>query len=202
VQRDEDDSVQRRNSHLGLGLGYATTTSVVEEVFGEGSAGSIYVNQRIYKIFGIRLLYGGIYLGSPEETASMETYLKGLDFFGSSFRNFSMTFSYITIGPTVQLHFGERHSVMLAGSWGLYDVKLDLASITAYRLSPKNDRTGFNVGAMYCFWIGDSWGLDARVEYHLINTTDEPDDLYYVFVRGDQDPSFFNVLIGVHIGYR
>jgi hypothetical protein len=197
-----DEPVRRRNSQIGVGFGYATTSSTVEDVFGEGIAGSFYVNQRVFKLLGVRLLYGGISLGAPEEGAKEEIYLTGIDYFGSSFRNVSMTLSYLTIGPSVQFHFGGSHSVLAAAAYGFYDVKLDLASLEAHRLSPRDNRSGLNATVMYAFWIGDSWGLQARLEYHRIDTTNDPDDLYYAFVRGDSDPQFFTILIGAQIGYR
>jgi hypothetical protein len=198
----EEERAQRRDSHIGLGLGFATTTSVVEEVFGEGTDASIYINQRIWKVLGVRGTFGGIYLGSPNPEADLDTYLTGLDFFGSSFNNFSMSFTYLTVGPSVQVHFGESHTVLASAAVGLYDVKMDLASLNATRFSPKNDRTGLNATVQYAFWIGSSWGLNARFDVHQIYTTTDDDDIYHAFVRGDTDPRFVSFLVGVQIGYR
>lgn len=197
-----EESTRRRNSQIGVGFGYAATSSTVEDVFGEGIAGSFYVNQRVFKLLGVRLLYGGISLGAPEAGAEEEVYLAGIDHFGSSFRNVSMTLSYLTIGPSAQFHFGDSHSVLVAATYGFYDVKLDLASLEAHRLRPRDNRSGLNASVMYALWIGDSWGLQARLEFHRIDTKDDPDDLYYAFVRGDSDPQFITILIGAQIGYR
>jgi hypothetical protein len=199
---EEEEQPQRRDSHFGLGLGFATSTSVVHEVFGDGTDASIYVNQRIWKVLGVRGTFGAIALGAPNPEAEFETYLTGFEFFGSSFTNFSLGFTYLTVGPSVQLRFGENHSVLASAAVGFYDVKMDLASLGAHRFTPQNKRRGLNATLQYSYWIGSSWGLNARFDVHQIYTKTEDDDLYHTFVRGDADPRFNSFLIGVHVGYR
>jgi opacity protein-like surface antigen len=199
--KPDSEPVRRRNSHIGVGLGYAGTSSVVHEVFGEGTDALIYVNQRVYRILGLRFSFGAVYLGSTEPAAEMETYLKGLEYFQGSFTNFTMKFWYLTLGPSIQLHFGN-HGLVASGAFVLYDVVLDLASLQARRLSVSNDRTGVNVDLTYAYWIGGSWGLNAQLQWHWIDTTNEADDLYYAFVRGDSDPQFISFLVGIQVGYK
>lgn len=199
---EDEEPARRRNSHIGVGLGFTTSTSVVEEVFGDGTDASIYVHQRVWKILGVRASFGALYLGSPNLEAEWETYVNGIDFFGASFNNFSMSYTYITIGPSLQFHFMDNHSFLASAAYGLYDVKLDLASLEAHRLSVQNDRHGLHATLQYSYWIGDSWGLNARLDVHRIYTTEAEDDLYYHFVRGDSDPRFHSFLVGVHVGYR
>jgi hypothetical protein len=199
---DPEEPVQRRDSHLGLGLGYVGTSSVVGEVFGDGTDAAIYVNQKIYKILGLRASFGSIYLGSTDAAAKEEVYLKGLDFFGSSFTNFTMSFPYITIGPSIQTRFGENHSVLASAAFVFYHVKLDISSLDAHRFAPKNRRYGLNATFMYSFWIGSSWGLNAQLQWYRINTGSAESDLYYTFVREDSDPQFVSFLVGVQLGYR
>jgi hypothetical protein len=55
---------------------------------------------------------------------------------------------------------------------------------------------------MYTYWIGASWGFNAQIQWHWIDTTSDADDLYHVFVRGDSDPQFFSFLVGAQLGYR
>jgi hypothetical protein len=198
----EEEPERHRSSHLGVALGYAGTSSVVGEVFGEGTDALIYVNQKLYKPLGIRASFGSVYLGSTEPAAEWDTYLTGLDFFGSSFTNFTMKFNYISIGPSLQLNLGDRHSFLGSASFVFYSVVLDLSSLGAHRLDVKNSRTGFNADLMYAFWIGDSWGLNFQAQWHWIDTTSAWDDLYNVFVRGDSDPQFVSFLVGVHLGYK
>ena len=202
VAAESEQPVRRRKSHLGFGLGITHTASQVADVFGQGTDASILVNQHLYKGFGARLIVGGIYLGAPEESTKLETYLTGLEFFGSSFRNFSMSFEYIGIGPSFFFQFGERHSLSATVALSHYSVKLDVASLNAQRFKLSNGQWGYNAGVMYGFWIGDSWGLHTRIELSRIYTTTEADDLYYVFVRGDTDPLFVSWLVGVQVGYR
>lgn len=198
----EEEPVQRRDSHLGLGIGYAGTSSVVHEVFGEGADAAIYANQRLWRFLGLRAMFGSIYLGSTEPAAEFETYLKGLEYFGSSFSNFTMKFVYFGIGPSVQLRFLENHSVQVSGSYVWYSVTLDLASLQAQRLAVDDNRRGFNADVMYNYWIGASWGLNAQVQWHWIDTMSDPEDLYHTFVRGHTDPQFVSVLVGIQIGYK
>jgi hypothetical protein len=199
---DAEGNERRRKSQLGLGIGLAGTASQVGDVFGPGTDASLLVNQHVYKGFGVRVLIGGIYLGSPEEEAERETYLTGLGFFGSSFRNFSMSYEYVTFGPSFFYEFGESHSVMAAVTWGLFNVKMDMAALNEQRLKVSNRRYGINAGVVYQYWIGDSWGLNARCELSRVDTKTDADDLYYAFARGDSDPVFVSILIGLQVGYR
>lgn len=199
---ESEQPVQRRKSHLGFGLGITHSTDEVTDVFGQGTDASILVNQHIFKGFGVRVIVGGIYLGAPEESAALETYLTGLEFFGSSFRNFSMSFEYIGIGPSYFFQFGERQSLSASVALSICAVKMEISALNGHLFKLSNRQWGYNAGLMYGFWIGDSWGLHTRIELNRINTTDEPDDLYYKFVRGDQDPLFFSWLIGIQVGYR
>ena len=200
--KPDEEPVQRRDSHIGVGIGYAGTSSVVGEVFGDGTDALLYLNQRIVKFLGLRASFGSIYLGSAEQAAELDTYLTGLEFFGSSFSNFTMKFTYLTIGPSIQFHFLDNHSVLASGSYVLYDVILDLSTLQAQKYDVKNDRRGFNADLMYTYWIGDSWGFNAQFQWHWIDTTSHGDDLYYTFVRGDSDPQFISFLVGAQIGYR
>jgi hypothetical protein len=200
--KPEEEPKRRRASHLGLALGYAGTSSVVGEVFGEGTDALLYVNQRLYKPLGIRASFGSVYLGSAEPAAEWDTYLTGLDFFGASFTNFTMKFNYITVGPSLQLNLFENHSILGSASFVFYSVVMDLSSLNAHRLDVKNSVTGFNADLMYAYWIGDSWGLNFQAQWHWINTTSDWDDLYHIFVRGAQDPQFVSFLIGAHLGYK
>lgn len=198
----EEETRRNRDSHVGLSLGLSSSPDEVTDVFGPGTDALLYVDHRLYKWLGIRGSYGSISLGSANAEAELETYLAALDLFGGSFRNVSLGFDYVTIGPSVRFHFGERHSLMWAVSYAFYTVKVDLASLEAHRLTPKNSRTGFNANAAYGYWIGDSWGLHARFEWHRIGTTTDPDDLYRAFNRGDTNPRFFSFLVGIQLGYR
>jgi hypothetical protein len=200
--KPHEQPVQRRDSHLGVGIGYAGTSSVVHEVFGEGTDALLYVNQRLYRFLGFRASFGSVYLGSTEPAAEWDTYLTGIEFFGASFTNFTMKYTYITIGPSIQLHFGSNHSLLASGSFALYDVVLDLSSLEAHRLDAKNDRSGFNADLMYTYWVGESWGFNAQVQWHWIDTTSHSDDLYYRFVRNDSDPQFISFLVGAQLGYK
>jgi len=200
--KQEEEPVQRRDSHIGIGLGYAGTSSVVHEVFGEGTDAAIYVNQRLWKFLGVRAIFGSVYLGSAEPAAELETYLAGLDYFGSSFNNITMKFTYFGIGPSVQLRFFENHGILLSGSYIWYEVGLDLATLQAHRIEVKNTRGGLCANVMYDYWIGSSWGLNAQVQWHWVNTTSNWDDLYHTFVRGHSDPQFVSFLVGVQVGYR
>ena len=200
--KSDEEPVQRRHSHLGADIGFAGTSSVVHEVFGQGTDALLYINQRIYKNLGIRASFGSVYLGGAEPAAEWETYVAGVEFFGASFTNFTMKFTYVTVGPSIQLNLGANHSFLASGSFVLYDVILDLASLEAHRLDVKDDRTGFNVHLMYTYWIGASWGLNAQIQWHWINTTSHANDLYHVFVRGDSDPQFLSFLVGAQLGYK
>jgi len=200
--KQEKEPVERRDSHLGIGIGYAGTSSVVHEVFGEGTDAAIYMNQRLWRFLGVRAVFGAIYLGAAEPEAEFDTYLKGLEFFGSSFRNITMKFTYIGLGPSIQLRFLDNHSLLLSGSYIWYSVMLDLASLQSHRLEVKNNRHGLNANVMYNYWIGSSWGLNVQAQWHWINTSSDPDDLYHTFVRGHSDPEFVSVFFGVQIGYR
>ena len=200
--KPNEEPVQRRDSHLGVGIGYAGTSSVVHEVFGEGTDALLYINQRIYKTLGIRASFGSVYLGSTEPAAEWDTYLKGIEFFNASFTNFSMKYTYVTVGPSIQFHFGGSHSILASGSVVLYDVILDLSSLEAHRLKVKNDHRGLNADIMYTLWIGESWGFNMQLQWHWIDTTSDPDDLYYNFVREDSDPQFVSFLVGAQLGYK
>jgi hypothetical protein len=199
---EEEEPRQNRDSHVGVSLGLSSSPDEASDVFGSGTDALLYVDHRLYKWLGIRGAYGSISLGSAQPEADAETYLAALDLFGGSFRNVSLSFSYVTIGPSFRFHFGERHSLMGALSFVFYDVKVDLASLEAHRLSPDNSRSGFNANAVYGFWIGDSWGIHARFEWHQIRTTTDPDDLYHVFARGGTNPRFYSFLLGIQLGYR
>jgi hypothetical protein len=202
VAAESEQPVRKRKSHLGFGLGITHTASQLADVFGQGTDASILVNQHLYKGFGARLIIGAVYLGAPEEPAKLETYLTGLEFFGSSFRNFSMSFEYIAIGPSFIYQFGERHSLSASVALSLCSVKLEVAAVSAHRFKVSNGQWGYSGGVMYGFWIGDSWGLHTRIELNRIHTTTEADDLYYAFVRGDTDPLLVSWLVGVQVGYR
>jgi hypothetical protein len=200
--KQEEEPVQRRDSHFGVGIGYAGTSSVVHEVFGEGTDAAIYVNQRLWKFLGARVMFGSVYLGSAEPAAELDTYLTGLDYFRSSFTNITMKFTYLGVGPSVQLRFFENHGILLSGSYIWYDVGLDLATLQAQRIEVNNKRGGLCANVTYDYWIGASWGLNAQVQWHWIDTTSDPEDLYHTFVRGDSDPQFVSFLVGVQLGYR
>jgi hypothetical protein len=200
--KPEEEAQQRRSSHLGVAIGYAGTSSVVGEVFGDGTDALLYVNQKLYKPLGVRASFGSVYLGSAEPSAEWETYLTGLDYFGASFTNFTMKFNYLSLGPSIQVNFGDSHSFLGSASFVFYSVVLDLSSLQAQRLDVSNSQTGFNADLMYAFWIGSSWGLDFQFQWHWIDTGSDWDDLYHVFVRGDSDPQFLSFLVGVHLGYQ
>lgn len=199
--KPEEKRVQRRDSHIGVGLGYAGTSSVVHEVFGEGTDALLYVNQRIYKPLGLRFAFGAVYLGSTEPAAEMETYLVGVEVFKGSFTNFTMKYTYIMLGPSIQVHLGN-HGLLASGSAVFYKVALDLATLQAYRLGLNNDRFGVNADLTYTYWIGESWGLNAQLQWHWIDTSSDTEDIYHIFVRGDSDPQFVSVLVGVQVGYK
>jgi len=201
VLTQKEEPKQQRENYLGLGLGFALTPDEVGKVFGEGTDALIYVDHRLYKVFGLKASFGAISLGASEPDAELETYLAALDLFKGSFRNISMGFTYLTIGPSVRFGFGENHTLMAAVAYVFYDIKIELASLNAHRLTPKNKRNGLNISAGYAYWIGDSWGLNARFEWHRISTGTDWDDLYHAFARGDTDPRFFSFLIGLQIGY-
>lgn len=200
--KPEEEPQQHRSSHLGVAIGYAGTSSVVGEVFGEGTDALLYINQKLYKPLGVRASFGSIYLGSAEPSAEWETYLAGLEYFGASFTNITMKFNYLSLGPSCQLNLGESHSFLGTASFVFYSVVLDLSSLQAQRLDVSNSQLGFNADLMYAFWIGSSWGLNFQVQWHWIDTTSEYEDLYYAFVRGDEDPQFVSFLFGVQLGYR
>jgi hypothetical protein len=200
--KPEEEPVQRRESHLGVGIGYAGTSSVVGEVFGGGTDALMYVNQRLYRPLGVRASFGSVYLGSTKPAAERETYLTGLDFFGASFADFTMKYTYLSIGPSFQLHFGERHGFLASASYVLYDVILDLTSLTASQHQVKDSHWGVNADLMYTIWIGASWGFNAQLQWHWIDTSTRKDDLYYAFVRGDADPQFVSFLVGAQVGYK
>jgi hypothetical protein len=199
---DEEESQQNRDSHIGLSLGLSSSPDVVSDVFGSGADALLYVDHRLYKWLGVRGAYGSISLGSANPDADFETYMAALDLFGASFRNVSLSFDYLSFGPSFRFHFAERHGLMGALSYVFYNVKVDLASLEAHRLTPDNSRTGFNANVVYGYWIGDSWGIHARFEWHQVRTTTDPDDLYHVFARGDTNPRFYSFLLGVQLGYR
>lgn len=199
---EEDEPVRNRNSHIGISLGLSSSPDVVSDVFGSAADALLYVDHRVYKWLGVRGAYGSISLGSANPEADLETYLAAFDLFGASFRNVSLSFDYVAVGPSVRFHFGERHSLMGALSYVFYEVKVDLASLEAHRLTPSNSRSGINADVVYGFWIGNSWGIHARFEWHQIRTTADPDDLYHAFARGDTNPRFYSFLLGVQLGYR
>jgi hypothetical protein len=200
--KPNEEPERRRSSHLGIAIGYAGTSSVVGEVFGDGTDALLYVNQRVYKPLGIRGSFGSIYLGSTEPSAEWDTYVTGVEFFGASFTNFTMKFNYISIGPSLQLNPGDNHSFLGSASFVFYSVVMDLASLEAHKLDVKNSQIGLNADVMYTFWIGASWGINFQAQWHWIDTSSEWDDLYHTFVRGDVDPQFVSFLVGVQLGYK
>jgi len=192
----------KRDGHLGAAIGYATTPNQVGDIFGDGYNGAVFVNQKFAGPLGAYVSYGGIFLGEATPDYQNEIVLTAFEYFGSSFRNIAMRFTYVSIGPSLAFDAGQKHSFVFAGAVGFYQVVLDLDSAGGQGFTIRDDSRGWEIKAAYTFWLGRVFGLQLQFDMHTIDTPGSLNSLYRTFTLGDSNPRFYSGLIGVVFGYN
>jgi len=187
-----------RVSQVGVNYGYASTSEGANAVFGNGREWTVFVNQRAWKVFGVRVVYGNISLG--QTNTFEESYLTAIDLFAQSYSGIALTFDYFALGPSIHLDLGVRHGLTLAAAYGFYTIILDLTDTKGRSFVPRNKADGWNASAAYSLWPWEKLAFRFEVDYHAIETDPSEVDLFNVFAGGE-DPRLWSYQFGIVYAY-
>lgn len=175
---------------LGLRAGYVGTTSGLDNVFGGGIDLALHWAQRIKYPVSADVMLGAFYLG---DTSREDITISA---FGQTFDKVSMRVLHITLAPMVEFGLGTRTHLYASAGGGLYTVSLLLD-----RAFSEADLTDSHFGVVgsggVIGQISKNWFVDATMTFYKFWTTDERDDLFYIYSEGDSNPLFYSITAGV-----
>ena len=189
LEQEEDDP-NKWGERLGLRFGYVGTTSGISETFGGGLNVSLHWVQSIREPFGLNFALGAFAMGSTDREDIT------LSYFGLNLDDVSMRIVHFSLGPMAEIPISERLRFQTAARAGLYTVTLFVTQ-GLNQGDPSDNHLGVNFTGGLVYRMSRNWFLDIDLQLHKIFTSEDADDLFYVYSEGDTNPLFYNVNIGL-----
>jgi hypothetical protein len=188
--RPESDEIKDPNrERLGVRAGYVASPSGLEDSFGGGLDLSLHWAQRLRYPLSADVTMGAFYLGATTRDDIT------IPVFGQTFDKVSMRVIHVTVAAMLETSISDRTHVFASAGTGLYTVSLLVdQALSEYDLS--NNHWGVNLGGGFIRQISGSWFLDLTGKLHKFWTSNEPDDWFFVYSEGDEDPLFYSIDLG------
>jgi len=188
---EEEKDPNRWGERLGLRFGYVGTTSGLEDSFGSGINAALHWVQTLRDPFGLSFALGAFSMG-PTSREDITDSLFPLE----NFDDVSMRIINFSVGGIAELKVSERMRLHLAARGALYTVTLFVQRGIGSGDTSDN-HVGVNGTAALLYRVSQNWFLELDVEGYKMWTSSDPEDLFYVYSEGDQDPLFYVVNLGV-----
>ena len=179
---------------VGVRLGYAATTSGLDDSFGAGMIAAVHFIEKINSSAGVDFNFGSIYLGRTSRSdITFDRFMTNDEM--------RMNVIFMTVAPTFELRMHRDYYFFTSAGAGVYAVSLvrELGYLwgtnTQYHL-------GITGGVGIYRILTDNWNLDLNIVVHKFWTEDAFDDWVAVYSEGDQDPLFYQITVGVSVDIR
>jgi opacity protein-like surface antigen len=188
----EKQKPERERERLGLRAGYAGTSSNLRNTFGSGvNLGLHWIQHVKYPLF-INATLGAFYMGKTDREDIT------FNFFKQSFDSASMRLIRFTAAPYFEFPIRDRTTAYVSAGGGYYIVSL-LLDDAFQEFDNTDSHFGVNFAAGLTRRITQNWFIEFHTEAHKLWTSNDPDDLFFVYSEGDQDPWFFDITVGVQL---
>jgi hypothetical protein len=191
----ETPSAEPKNREsVGVRMGYARTTSAIDDAFGAGFAVAIHFTEKIHPPFALNFAVGSLYLGRTwRKDITLEQF--------QTTDEMRMDIFFLTVEPGVELPLSDRYVLVLAGGLGLYNVSL-VREAGLWWGSTTQYHVGIN-GSMGMYRVlTDNLNLELNLAGNYFWTQDAFDDWIAVYSHGDQDPFFYQITVGLTLDVR
>jgi opacity protein-like surface antigen len=183
LETDKDPDRER----LGGRIGYVATTSDLDNSFGGGLDLALHFIHRFKKTFSVDFTLGAFYLG---ETSRDDILVNG-----ATASDESMRIITFTVAPMIELPVNDRTNFYMSGGVGLYTVSL-LVDSGVFQFDFTDNHVGINGGLGVLRHVTENWFLDLNIQIHKFWTSDDIDDIFFVYSDGDSNPLFYQITAG------
>jgi len=188
--QDGVDEQSARREQLGIRVGYAATTSDLDNNFGAGLNLDMHFMQEIRKPLWLDVTLGAFYMGATDRTDIT------FDVFQQSFDQASMRILRFTVAPTIVGRLDNATNVYVSGGAGIYVVSL-LLDETFFQFDHVDNHLGLTAGGGITRQLSENWFLDFHMETHKFWTSTASDDMFYRYSEGDRNPFFYHAAVGL-----
>lgn len=179
---------------VGVRLGYAETTSRLDDSFGAGFIAALHFVEKFNSLAGIDFNFGSFYMGrTSRKDITFDRFMTNDEM--------RMNIIYMTAAPTLELKMHRDYYWYGSAGLGLYAVTL-VRELGYFWGSNTQYHLGVTGGFGFYRVLTDNWNLDLGFAAHRFWTDNAFDDWVAVYSEGDQDPFFFQITVGVSLDIR